>query len=83
MCKKTIAWEKWDESIIEEEMMEEVFEEELEEISAMGGGANGGFAGNAYGPAGMQCRKPKKETKKVEETTNKLLNYLLQIAGEK
>ena len=28
MSKKTIAWEKWDESIIEEEMMEEVFEEE-------------------------------------------------------
>lgn len=58
-------------------------EEELEEISAMGGGAVSGFAGNAYGPAGMQRRKPKKETKKVEETTNKLLNYLLQIAGEK
>ena len=58
-------------------------EEELEEISAMGGGAVSGFAGNAYGPAGLQRRKPKKETKKVEETTNKLLNYLLQIAGEK
>jgi hypothetical protein len=58
-------------------------EEELEEISAMGGGAVAISAGNAYGPAGLQRRKPKNEKKKVEETTNKLLNYLLQIAGEK
>jgi hypothetical protein len=51
-------------------------QEDLEEISGVGAVEGGG------GPFGIRRRKRKPAKKPIEETTIKLVNYLLKISGE-